>query len=746
MMNKLVYKNYVKLSNIVMRLSDGTPAGKEHAILVNAHLDSTLPSPGAADDALAVGVMIECIRVFIHTPEWEPTHAIVFLFNNAEETLQDGSHLFATQHDIVSSVRAVINLEAAGSTGPELLFQATSNEMIEAYSHVPWPFGTVLANDVFSSGIILSDTDFRQFEQYRNLTGLDMAVVGDSYKYHTRKDLVEHIEPGVAQHMADNAFALLQFLSSSESPLPTMESPTPPSTVYFAILGRLFIWWSFDTAKKLYASTFLASIVLALSTSSRQQLALLPRATVGVVGAILGAMAGANFVAFVMAKVLDNGMAWYSREWLCIALYGPPALAGAILVQLLITLRVPPPSRLKLEYATMTSLHLFFASASLGLQWLGIGSAAHIYFLSVSSLAAMIYDSACKFFSPTDSNQVQFGSYFIGQFIPLTVGVEVAATLLDIFVPLTGRMGEVAPVEHIIASITAFLVFFVLPFSIPFSHRFGRRVASATILTLSLVTVFVMMVFSLPIWSPFDHMHQKRFFALHTENITSGEFSLHIAAADAAPGFKTLVDSIAENFGLPGANARANIMDDWNSDWDVLYPFSQFLTPYKVAIPAPDSYISPWAGRFKVTAVNDSLDVLQNTRSLTLQVDHPGLIWTVVAFDAHVLSWSLDDFPTPHQTRHHVKEASFYGVDTWTLDLVIQLPLNSTSSTGSFDDRGLVVNFIGIEERGMWPGKKAEREGPAMDLFEKIDKWLFDEMSDSVDAMFLGCVGGATIV
>jgi Zn-dependent M28 family amino/carboxypeptidase len=35
------------------------------------------------------------------------------------------------------SVRAVINLEAAGTTGGALLFQATSQEMIEAYSHVP---------------------------------------------------------------------------------------------------------------------------------------------------------------------------------------------------------------------------------------------------------------------------------------------------------------------------------------------------------------------------------------------------------------------------------------------------------------------------------------------------------------------------------------------------------------------------------------------------------------------------------
>src|SRR6266576_1520853 len=55
------------------------------------------------------------------------------------------------------SVRAVINLEAAGTTGRELLFQASSEQMIQAYSHVPRPFGTILANDIFSSGFILSE-------------------------------------------------------------------------------------------------------------------------------------------------------------------------------------------------------------------------------------------------------------------------------------------------------------------------------------------------------------------------------------------------------------------------------------------------------------------------------------------------------------------------------------------------------------------------------------------------------------
>lgn len=55
------------------------------------------------------------------------------------------------------SVRAVINLEAAGTTGRELLFQATSEQMIQAYARVPRPFGTVIANEVFSSGIMMSE-------------------------------------------------------------------------------------------------------------------------------------------------------------------------------------------------------------------------------------------------------------------------------------------------------------------------------------------------------------------------------------------------------------------------------------------------------------------------------------------------------------------------------------------------------------------------------------------------------------
>jgi hypothetical protein len=51
---------------------------------------------------------------------------------------------------------------------------------------------------------------------------------------------------------------------------------------------------------------------------------------------------------------------------------------------------------------------------------------------------------------------------------------------------------------------------------------------------------------------PFDKMHQKRLFVLHTENVTVGERGLQVAAADWAPGLEGLVGDVARVFGERG--------------------------------------------------------------------------------------------------------------------------------------------------------------------------------------------------
>ncbi|KAI0766101.1 hypothetical protein BD413DRAFT_605949 [Trametes elegans] len=735
MMGRRLYKTYVNLTNIIVRVSDGTEKGKEHAVLVNAHVDSTLPSPGAADDALSVGVMLDCIRVLVNTPSWQPEHSIVFLFNNAEESLQDASHLFSTQHPIAKTVRAAINLEAAGTTGPELLFQATSEQMIKAYAKVPWPHGSVVANEVFSSGIILSDTDFRQFELYLNVTGLDMAVVGNSYLYHMRKDLVENIEPGVAQHMGENVLALLLHLTSNESPLPELVvGYTRPQTVFYEYFGY-FLVYSYSTAKLLYTVSFVFLLAIARVTYVNPAPALKKGASflgdqvkgiIAVTAAFLGALISANAVAFLMATVLGKSHSWFSSVFACIALYGPAALTGALASQLLVG-RVH-------EHTAFSSVMLVQAFLATLIQGLGIGSGG-ILFLSAAPFGLALLLNA---FLTKPSDNISLWSYAVGLLSPLVTGTTLFCSVLDVFVPLTGRIGEEAPAEHIIATIVAATGSYVLPLTAPFVHRFSYRIVVRAVVFLSLVTALAIAVFSAR--SPFDTMHQKRLFVIHMENITSEEQHLHVAAADGAPGFHELAVDIAKEFSVPGATPTTVVMNDWNSDWDTMYPFSAFLTPYKLDLPLRAEHQDPIEHGFTVTAENDTTDDVAGTRSFTLVVTHPGIIWTAVAFDAHVLEWTLDNNPPDEHARHHIKEGSFYGHDTWSVDLVTKLAPNASAR--------VAVDFVGIHEKAMWPGKRAEKAlgGRAMALFEEFDGWLERETAGTVDAMFLGCVAGVAVV
>ena len=127
-----------------------------------------------------------------------------------------------------------------------------------------------------------------------------------------------------------------------------------------------------------------------------------------------------------------------------------------------------------------------------------------------------------------------------------------------------------------------------------------------------------------------------------------------------------------------------------------------------------------------------------------------------IAFDAQVLSWSLDDDPPKEHARHFVKEASFYGIDTWSFDMTISInPHRPTESKPPKDTTAslahsypLRVNFVGVQETAMWPGKAHEkaRGGRAMAMLEKVDGWLEKRTSGKVDATLLGCVGGVVDV
>jgi len=179
---------YQNISNVVARISRNG-SGAENAFMVNAHYDSALGTVAASDDAISCGIMLEALRCLSTDPNaLHPDNAIIFLFNGAEESFLQASHGFITQHPWASSIRAFLNLEAAGAGGKEIVFQTGPGHpwLARLYSKVvPYPHASVLAQEVFQSGIIPSDTDFRIFRDHGKIPGIDVAYFVNGYVYHT---------------------------------------------------------------------------------------------------------------------------------------------------------------------------------------------------------------------------------------------------------------------------------------------------------------------------------------------------------------------------------------------------------------------------------------------------------------------------------------------------------------------------------------------------------------------------------
>lgn len=128
---------------------------------------------GGSDDGINVVVMLEILRKLSLSPT-RLRHNVIFLFNGAEETPLQASHGFITQHKWAEECKIIVNLEACGAGGKIILFQTGPETpwLMKYYSSVQHPYGQAAGEEIFQSGLIPSDTDFRIFRDYGKLVGM----------------------------------------------------------------------------------------------------------------------------------------------------------------------------------------------------------------------------------------------------------------------------------------------------------------------------------------------------------------------------------------------------------------------------------------------------------------------------------------------------------------------------------------------------------------------------------------------
>ncbi|XP_055986560.1 endoplasmic reticulum metallopeptidase 1 [Sorex fumeus] len=518
---------YDNITNVVVKLEPR--AGAQHAILANCHFDSVANSPGASDDAVSCSVMLEILRVLATSPE-ALQHAVIFLFNGAEENVLQASHGFITQHPWANSVRAFINLEAAGVGGKELVFQTGPENpwLVQAYvSAAKHPFASVVAQEVFQSGIIPSDTDFRIYRDFGNIPGIDLAFIENGYIYHTKYDTADRILTGSIQRAGDNILAVLKYLATSDVVAASSEYQHG-NVVFFDVLGLFVVAYPSRMGSIINCMVVMA-VVLYLGRKMLQPKRKTANYTkdffcgLGITLISWFTSLVTVLIIAVFISLIGQSLSWYNHFYVSVCLYGTAAIAKIILIHTLAKrfyyVNASDQYLGELFFDILLFVHCGFLVA---FTYRGLCSA----FINAVWVAFPLLTKLCvhKDFKQHGAGGKFIAFYLLGMFVPYLYALYLIWAVFEMFTPILGRSGSEIPPDVVLASILAGCTMILSSYFINFIYLV--KSTRKTLLTLAGVCAVTFLLVCSGTFFPYssnpDSPKPKRVFLQHTTRTFHG--------------------------------------------------------------------------------------------------------------------------------------------------------------------------------------------------------------------------------
>ncbi|XP_034110824.1 endoplasmic reticulum metallopeptidase 1-like isoform X3 [Drosophila albomicans] len=473
---------YQGVQNVVAKLSPKNSTSVTY-LLINSHFDSKPYTNSAGDAGFMIVVMLEVLRV-IATTKQTIEHPIVFLFNGAEEGMMQASHGFVTQHRWAPLCKTVINLDAGGSGGRDILFQTGPNHpwLVNHYKEsIKHPFATTMGEEIFQSGIMPSDTDFRQFNLFGNIPGLDMAQCINGYVYHTKYDLIDVIPRGAFQNTGDNILSLVRNLANATE-LYDIEAYKTGHAVFFDFLGIYFFHYSEATGIYLNYGVAGATLILILvsiwrmSSVSKVSICHVIRWFILVFVIQIISFALALALPTVIAYVMDSSglaMTYYSTPLLVVGLYVCPSLVG-LSVPTTIYYSLQRNDKLPNPYHLQLALHsqaILLAVLAAGVTYLGYRS-AYIFVIPLIFYVASLTLNLLT--TLHDRGYSWSGLLKASQIAPFLYSSYVIYIFIVVLTPMGGRAGNISIRDLYIAVLAAVGTILCFGFLVPLINSFRR--------------------------------------------------------------------------------------------------------------------------------------------------------------------------------------------------------------------------------------------------------------------------------
>jgi len=196
-----------RVHNVVATVRGTDPSRR---IILMAHYDTVLTSPGAGDDAAGVATLLEAGRVL--TVEYNGGPDVTLLFTDAEEVGAIGAEAFLASGGLDSARTTVLNFDSRGTGGPCALIETAGDEgrLVRALarSGAPIAASSLLPTLARLHGV---GTDFRPFRE-AGASGLNFAFVDGVARYHTPADAPPALDRESVRRQGEAAVALVRAL------------------------------------------------------------------------------------------------------------------------------------------------------------------------------------------------------------------------------------------------------------------------------------------------------------------------------------------------------------------------------------------------------------------------------------------------------------------------------------------------------------------------------------------------------
>ncbi|CAK4072245.1 unnamed protein product [Aphanomyces euteiches] len=443
---------YANVSNILVRVQRTNHTETTPALLLSSHYDAAVGAGAASDDGVNIAIMLEILQNTI-AGQLPLHHALVFNFNGAEETMLQAAHGFITQHPWKKQVAAFINLEATGAGGRELLFQTGSDILAMAYAKgAPYPHASTIAQEVFQSGVVPGITDYEVYESHGDVAGMDFAYVANGYVYHTQLDDISRIQQGAVQRFGDNIQGTMRVLLADPDTLASISSESQRH-IFFDVFGFATLTYTENVGGWInYMVVVLAAVYCGIWSplTLRQRFSGLFQLIKMSAAAFLAPLP----VALVLAHTAP--LSWFAspatRLWVFVC---PSAVA-------FLTFFPTKANMARMTQSFLEGLTLLWMLLSAALMCFGIQS---VYLCIIWVFFPLLSFVVAEGFKGT-SIYTTLGplSLLVGPALPFAYFVSVYIIVLQVFIPIMGRMGNTVYADVIVAALTA------LPTSITLSN------------------------------------------------------------------------------------------------------------------------------------------------------------------------------------------------------------------------------------------------------------------------------------